>query len=118
MNNKELYNYEILNKVIDKDYPWFNPKNNILYIPNIKYKYYIECAANTKDQGRIYYILLSNGKFNINCRKCFIDGYNRLKLNIRGELLNKIKREINSIENINIAYEESTEYYDVFRIDI
>lgn len=120
MNFNEIYNYEILNKVLNKKNPWFDPNKNIIYIPNpkIKYKYYLECALNIKNCGRQYFILFSTNKFNSNCKNCNIDGYGRLKISIKGEILNIIKNEISSIKNIDIEYQESTEFYDVFCINI
>lgn len=112
----QIYKYEVLNPLTNNKKPFID-KRGFLIIPFIhkKYKYYIETARNNNSE-RNYYVLLSDNKFNDNCRKCTVDDYGRLKLILRGELKEYVNTEIKYRGNINFEYVESEESYDVFEI--
>ncbi|WP_283109362.1 hypothetical protein, partial [Thomasclavelia spiroformis] len=86
-------------------------------LKGIKYKYYVECAVtNQHTGGREYYILLSNKKFDSNCRLCHIDNYGRCQIKVRGEMKEYIISETSWRGNIEVEYIESSDDYDVFAI--
>lgn len=116
----EIYKYEILEKILDKTKPWYQKSKNILYIPNIsnKYRYYIECAINIEKYGRQYFLLMHENKFNVNCRKCNIDGYGRIKIIPRGEFKEFLEDNIKSVENVVLELQEKAGIYDAYCVSI
>lgn len=113
-----ICNYEVLNPVVDTKSPFFNIKRGLFIFPiNRKYRYYIECARNNEHDGnREYFILLSNIKFDKNCRICHVDSYGRCQIKVRGEMKDFILRETKWRGNIEVEYIESTDAYDVFTV--
>lgn len=114
-----IFKYEVLNPTINTKSPFFDNKRGLFYFPlnGSKYKYYIECAVNNQYTGeREYYILLSNKKFDSNCRVCHIDNYGRCQIRVKGEMKNYIINETNWRGNITVDYVESTDDYDVFNV--
>ena len=113
-----IYNYEIINPVVNTKRPFFNNKNGLFIFPiSIKYKYYIECAITNENTGnREYYLLLSKTKFDNNCRLCNIDNYGRCQIKVRGEIKDFIIRETKFNGNMSVEYIESTDDYDIYSI--
>ena len=99
-----ILSYEILNPIVDKKRPFLD-KNGLFYFyieyPNIKY--YLECARiNDKNNIKEYFILLSEYKFDSNCRICKIDSYGRCKFKPKGELKTYIQQEVLDRGNIDV----------------
>lgn len=114
-----IYNYEILNPVISSKKPFYDTKRKLLFFPvnGSNYRYYVEVARNNKDTfAREYYVLLSNRKFDDNCRICHVDNYGRCQINLRGEIKDYVIQETKRRGNIEIEYVESERDYDVFAI--
>ena len=114
-----IFKYEVLNPVINTKSLFFDNKSGLFCFPlkGIKYKYYVECAVtNQHTGGREYYILLSNKKFDSNCRLCHIDNYGRCQIKVRGEMKEYIISETSWRGNIEVEYIESSDDYDVFAI--
>lgn len=114
-----IYNYEILNPVISPKRPFYDIKRKLLFFPanGSNYRYYIEVARNNKDTfAREYYVLLSNRKFDDNCRICRVDNYGRCQINLRGEIKDYVIQETKRRGNIEIEYVESERDYGVFAI--
>lgn len=116
-----IYSYNIINPVVNKKRAWFDIKKGLIFMPtNINYRYFVECALNVDKLGRQYYILLSNHKFNENCRLCQVDGYGRVKIPVRGELKDYLNSNYNCNCNFNINMKliDSYDIYDVYCISI
>lgn len=99
-----ILNYEILNPVTDRKRPFLD-KNCLFYfnVDNHNIRYYLECARiDDKTNIKKYYILLSEIKFDNNCRVCKIDSYGRCKFKPKGELLNYINNEIIYRGNVDL----------------
>lgn len=114
-----IFKYEVLNPVVNTKSPFFDNKRGLFCFPlkGITYKYYVECAVNNQHTGgREYYILLSNKKFDSNCRLCHIDNYGRCQIKVRGEMKEYIVSETNWRGNIEVQYVESSDDYDVFAV--
>lgn len=116
----DIYLYDIINPVVNKKKAWFDVKKGLIFLPypNKNYRYFVECALNVDKLGRQYYILLSDTKFNENCRLCQIDGYGRVKIPVRGELRNYISDNCSTNININMELQDSCEIYDAFCVSI
>lgn len=114
-----IFKYDILNPVKDNKRPFFDEKRGLFYIPvKTNYRYYIEAAiTNAENGGREYYILLSNIKFDENCRLCNVDGYGRCKIKVKGELKDYIIQESSYRGNIDVTYMETEDVYDVYLIE-
>ena len=67
--------------------------------------------------NREYFILISNKKFDDNCRKCFVDSYGRCRIKPSGELKDYITTQTINRDNIDIEYIESTSEYDVYKLE-
>jgi hypothetical protein len=113
-----IYNYEILNPVISPKRPFYDIKRKLLFFHanGSSYRYYIEVARNKNTFAREYYVLLSNRKFDDNCRICHVDNYGRCQINLRGEIKDYVIQETKRRGNIEIEYVESERDYDVFAI--
>lgn len=112
-----IFTYEILNPVSDTKKPFLN-RDGFFIVPmkGARYRYYIEAALNTNNGDRNYYLLLSNTKFDNNCRICNVDNYGRLKLKLRGEFKDFINDEIKYRGNVDVEYVESFDGFDVFEV--
>jgi hypothetical protein len=114
-----IYNYEIINPVTNIKKPFYDFKRKLLFFPvnGSSYRYYVEVARNNKDTFvREYYVLLSDRKFDDNCRICHVDNYGRCQINPRGEIKDYVIQETKYRGNIEIEYVESEKDYDVFAI--
>lgn len=114
----DIFQYEIINPVTDKNKPYYNDKIGLI-VPHINklYRYFVECARyNQQTFEREYFILLGVKQFNPNCRKCKVDDYGRLKIPIKGELKINVIAECRDRGNVQIEYIESTDCYDIFQI--
>lgn len=117
-----IYNYEVINPVTNNKKPFYDHKRKLfLFHVDANYKYYVECARNNETTGsREYFILLSEHKFDENCRKCSVDDYGRCRINVKGEIKEYILREIGCRGNVEVNY-ISHEYtydneYDVYEV--
>lgn len=113
-----IIKYEIINPITNTKKPHVN-KYGVFIIPNIKhnYRYYIEVMRyNDSKYCYEYFLLLSDTKFDEQCRKCNVDNYGRLKVIIHKELKYFINEEMNNRGNLNVEYIESEELYDVWQI--
>lgn len=74
--------YNVLNTTVDKSKPWYNVRDNIIYIKpdSYEFKYYVEVDTYDNINGRQLYIILSKEKIHNGCRPCYIDDYGRLKI--------------------------------------
>lgn len=110
--------FEVLNPTINTKQPFYDRRKDLFYFPVKKsYVYYVECAINDENNGgRSYYILVSEQKFNSNCRRCHVDNYGRCQIKIRGEIKNYIVKETEFRGNIDADIVESNEYYDAYNI--
>jgi len=112
-----LFKYTAINPTKDNKLPFFDERKGIFYVPlKSSYRFYIEASQFTKDNGIEYYILLSKTKFDNNCRLCHTDGYGRVQIKVKGDLLNYIINESKERGNITVDYVESSDYYDVYRV--
>lgn len=113
-----IVKYEVINPVVNYKKPFLNSKG-FLVIPHIggRYKYYVECARNNPfNYEREYYVMLSNIKFDSNCRRCKTNSYGQLTIKLRGELYDFAVAECNTRGNVKFEYMETEEGYDVFQL--
>ena len=87
-------------------------------MPNIKrfYTNYVEVKNYNDIDGYEYYLLLGISKFDSNCRKCRVDDYARLIVNLHDELKDYATKECNERGNLEFNYIESEDDYDVWQI--
>lgn len=114
-----LHTYEIVNPVVNRKKPHVDT-HGVFIVPNIRknYKYYIEAAVyNQQTCDKEYFLLLGINNFNDNCRKCRVDDYGRLKVPIKGEVKDYILRESKERGNVDFEYMESSDTFDVYRIN-
>ena len=113
-----IYSYEVLNPVTNNKKPYINNKGIFIFnITKRSYKYYIEAALNKENGNREYYFLLSDTKFDNNCRKLNIDSYGRCQIKVKGEMKDFITEEIEYRGNVNVNYLESKDEYDVYIVE-
>lgn len=113
-----IYKYEIVAPVTNRKSPYLDGKGFFI-VPNIRklYRYYIEVKRyNTNNLSYEYFILLSTEKFDIQCRKCRVDDYGRLKVKLHNEILSFVTSEMRTRGNIQFIYDETEDNYDVWRI--
>lgn len=74
--------YNVINTNINKERPWYNVKDNIIYIKGNAdgFKYYLEADAYDPVTGRQLFIILSKEKIHDACRYCSVDNFGRLKI--------------------------------------
>lgn len=114
-----IYKYEVTNPVVSSKKPHVDA-HGVFIIPNIKrmYKYFVEAVSKDPDTYvETNVLLLSETKFDENCRRCRVDDYGRLKINIGDKLRNYITRECKSRGNVNVDYLESEDNYDVYLVE-
>lgn len=114
-----IVTYEVINPSTNTKRPFLDRNGLLLfYTIGAHYKYYLECAR-TSDitYEREYFILISNKKFDDNCRKCFVDSYGRCRVKLSGELKDYVTREIAERGNIDVEYTESITEYDVYKLE-
>lgn len=112
-----IHKYKISNPTIDPKFPFFDKRKGIFYVPMKKgYRYYVACATPKTDGDVDYHILLSDRKFDINCRLCHTDLYGRVQIKVKGEIKNFIERETIERGNVQVTYVESGDDYDVFEV--
>ena len=109
--------YEIINPVSNNKSPFFNEKKGLIYFPTkSNYKYYLECSRineSTKDID--FFILLSEEKFNDNCKKCHVDNYGRCQIRPAGKLKEYILNECKERANFKMDYIETEDNYDIYQ---
>lgn len=117
-----IVKYELVKPIINKDKPYIN-KYGAFIVPRIHtiYKYYIEVMRyNTSINDYDFFILLSDSKFSSQCRKCSVDCYGRLKINIHGKLKEFITAQIANVGTVDFGYVETESdnnyWYDVWEI--
>ena len=111
--------YDIINPITDKKGPFYNKKKGLFYFhTKSNYKYYLECSRiNEKTHDIEFYILISDNKFNINCKQCHVDNYGRCQIKPAGKLKEYILEESVQRGNFIIDYIESEENYDVYKLE-
>ena len=111
--------YDIINPITDKNSPFYNKKKGLFYFhTKSNYKYYLECSRiNEKTHDIEFYILLSDKKFNSNCKQCHVDNYGRCQIRPAGKLKNYILEESIERGNFIMDYIESEENYDVYKLE-
>lgn len=115
----DILEFDVVNPVLNNIMPFYNKNKNVLYIPNPqqKYRYYLECARNIPKIGRRYFILFSLRKFSNDCRKCTIDGFNRIAITPRGEFKEYLNDCCTTTRNIEICVEWYSDNYDIYRVN-
>lgn len=115
----DILEFDLINPILDNTSSFYNKKKNVLYLPNPqqRYKYYVECARNFPKVGRRYFILLGINKFSDNCRKCRIDGYNRITITPRGEFREYLEDCCKETRNIEVGVEEYAANYDIYYVN-
>lgn len=114
-----IYKYEVTNPVVSHKKPHVDI-HGVFIIPNIKrmYKYFVEAISKDPDTYiETNVLLLSDTKFDENCRRCRVDDYGRLKVRISNKLREYIMSECKSRGNVNVEYLESEDNYDVYVIE-
>ena len=113
-----IYKFEVLNPTTDRKRPFYNKEKGLFIFPvKSKYRYFIECANINETTGqRDFYLLLSNTKFDENCRLCHTDSYGRCQVKVKGEIKDYIISETTYRGNIDIVYLESEDDYDIFKL--
>ena len=114
----DIYQFQILNPIIDKKKPHID-KYGVFIIPKIMkyYNYFLECCRFNNNIGfKEYFILLGYTKFNVHAKKCHVDNYGRLKLNVAGDIKDYITNEVTDRGNINVEYLSSETDYDIYKI--
>lgn len=113
-----IITYEVINPITDTKRPFLNKSGLLLfYAIGAKYRYFVECARTETNGSREYYILISDKKFDNNCRLCNVDNYGRCKLKLHGELKDYVTNEIHTRGNVDVEYQESTSEYDIYKIE-
>lgn len=112
-----IVKYQVIKPVIDTKKPHVN-KLGAFIVPNIKrfYTNYVEVKNYNDIDGYEYYLLLGISKFDSNCRKCRVDDYARLIVNLHDELKDYATKECNERGNLEFNYIESEDDYDVWQI--
>lgn len=113
----DILKYEVLNPIVGDKSPFFDNKKGLLFFnaKGCKYKYFVECKTITDDNEN-YYLLLSENKFNKNCKLCQVDNYGRCKIKLKGEFKDFVINETTYRGDIMVEYVESNEYYDTYII--
>ena len=114
----ELYTFNIEAPVTDKSKPFYYAnRESLVFRSPIKYTFYIECSKIDEISGeKSFYLLLSNTKFNDNCRPLKRDSYGRYFAKLHNDFKNYVINETNERGNIIIEYLESKEVYDIYSI--
>lgn len=115
----EINNYNIINKVIDRNKPFYYPnRNSIICRFKQRYNYYLEASRyNSTSCNYEYYLLVGKTKFNENALKINNDSYGRAIMRLHKDFHNYVKQECIERGNINIDYLESLELYDIYRVE-
>lgn len=112
-----VFKYEVLNPVIDTQKPFI--QKGYFIVPRIgkAYKYLLEVANfNQSTYEKEYYLLLSDTKFDNNCRTCRVDDFGRLKFRPIGEFKEFVEDFAKDNGNITFTYIETENGYDVWRV--
>ena len=111
--------YDIINPITDKKSPFYNKKKGLFYFhTKSNYKYYLECSRiNEKTHDIEFYILISDKKFNINCKQCHVDNYGRCQIRPAGALKDYIFKECEHRGNFMFEYIETEDNYDVYKLE-
>ena len=110
--------YNIINTLSNKKLPYYDFKTDYFIVPfKSSYRWFVEAANYNKEKGyNEYYILVSNEKFDENCRRCETNQYGKCKFKLLGEIKDYVISECNDRGNITCDYVETCGNYDVFRI--
>ena len=111
--------YELINPVTDKNSPFYNQKKGLFYFKSkTNYKWYLECSRfNENVQDIEFYVLLSENKFDINCKKCHIDNYGRCQFRPTGKIKDFILEECEYRGNFIFEYLETENNYDFYKLE-
>lgn len=113
-----IVQYELVAPVTDRKSPYLDGKGFFI-CPAIKkvYKYYVEVKRyNPNTLCYEYFLLLSDKKFDAQCRKCRVDDYGRLKAILHNEVKQYVIAEIAARGNVRFEYVESDSLCDVWQI--
>lgn len=111
--------YDIINPITDKKSPFYNQKKGLFYFStSSNYKYYLECSRLNENTSDIeFYILLSEVKFNNNCKQCHVDNYGRCQIRPAGKLKEYILNESKERSNFIMEYLETEDSYDIYKLE-
>ncbi len=113
-----IIQYELVAPVTDRKAPYLD-RFGAFIVPAIKklYKYYIEVKRyNPNTLCYEYFLLLGTDKFDVQCRKCRVDDYGRLKAKLHNEVKQYVSSETAARGNVQFEYIESDGLYDVWQI--
>ena len=113
-----IIQYELVAPVTDRKAPYLN-KDRVFIVPTIKklYRYYVEVKRyNPNALCYEYFLLLSDKKFDAQCRKCRVDDYGRLKAILHNEVKQYVISETAARGNVQFEYVESDSLCDVWQI--
>lgn len=113
-----IIQYELVAPVTDRKAPYLN-KDGVFIVPTIKklYRYYVEVKRyNPNALCYEYFLLLSDKKFDAQCRKCRVDDYGRLKAILHNEVKQYVISETAARGNVQFEYVESDSLCDVWQI--
>lgn len=113
-----IIQYELVAPVTDRKAPYLN-KDGAFIVPTIKnlYRYYVEVKRyNPNALCYEYFLLLSDKKFDAQCRKCRVDDYGRLKAILHNEVKQYVISETAARGNVQFEYVESDSLCDVWQI--
>ena len=114
----EILQYEIIDKKLDKQRPYYDKKKSLL-IFRLQGNYHYCCQAkiyNPSTNDYSYFLLLAATKFNENCVSCYRDDYGRFKIRATGELKTYITNITSDDMNFELVLVESNENYDAWQI--
>lgn len=115
-----IYNFNLIAPKTDSRKPFLN-RDGFFVIPtgSIRYKYYIEVSRyHPVYQTEEYYVLLSDTKFDEQCRKGRVDGIGRFCFRPHGDMLAGIEHSMEVLGNVEVEYIESTDEYDLWQVKI
>ena len=82
------------------------------------YKWYLECSRfNENVQDIEFYVLLSENKFDTNCKKCHVDNYGRCQFRPTGKIKDFILEECEYRGNFIFEYLETENNYDIYKLE-
>ena len=113
-----ICSYEVIAPITNRKIPYLDNKGFFI-VPKISkiYNYYIEVKRyNPNKLSYEYFLLLSDKKFDNQCRKCRVDDYGRLKAKLHDELLEFASSIMSVRGNIDMNYIETQEEYDIWEL--
>lgn len=114
-----INNYQVIAPVINKKLPYITNYGTLVVSRfHKKYKYYVEVKQyDTYADDYNYYILLSEEKFDEQCRTCRIDDYGRLFIVLHKDILEYAKAESERRGNLNFEQIDSSDEFDLWKLN-